>query len=164
MGTDRRLDLWKEIAAYLIRDVTTVQRCEKRERMPVHRHQHDKRGSVYALKDELDAWIASRRLLGGQSESKPEIEAPSILQGQRTSRRKWRAVLWFALGAFVGLYLTAAAWLAVRHRATKGVPPAFGRLRCCPFGTCQGIQQRSTWRTESLTPLSNAFRVSTNSA
>lgn len=31
MGTDRRLDLWKEIAAYLIRDVTTVQRCEKRK-------------------------------------------------------------------------------------------------------------------------------------
>lgn len=28
-----RLDSWKEIAAYLERDVTTVQRWEKRERM-----------------------------------------------------------------------------------------------------------------------------------
>ena len=44
-----RLDSWKEIAAYLNRDVTTAQRWEKREGMPVHRHIHDKRGSVYAV-------------------------------------------------------------------------------------------------------------------
>ena len=47
--SEERLDSWKEIAAYLGRDVTTVQRWEKREGMPVHRHVHDKRGSVYAL-------------------------------------------------------------------------------------------------------------------
>src|SRR5256885_15417584 len=56
-----RLDSWKEIAAYLNRDVTTVQRWEKRERMPVHRHQHDRLGSVYAFSSELDAWLQSRR-------------------------------------------------------------------------------------------------------
>jgi len=39
-----RLDSWKEIAAYLKRDVTTVQRWEKREGMPVHRHLHEKNG------------------------------------------------------------------------------------------------------------------------
>ncbi len=43
---ERRLDSWKEIASYLNRDVTTVQRWEKREGMPVHRHVHEKRGSV----------------------------------------------------------------------------------------------------------------------
>ena len=41
------LDSWKEIATYVKRDVSTVQRWEKREAMPVHRHVHDKRGSVY---------------------------------------------------------------------------------------------------------------------
>ena len=35
-GAEDRLDSWKEIAAYLNRDVTTVQRWEKREGMPVH--------------------------------------------------------------------------------------------------------------------------------
>src|SRR5258707_3522016 len=58
--SEDRLDSWKEIAAYLDRDVTTVQRWEKREEMPVHRHVHDKMGSVYASREELDAWARER--------------------------------------------------------------------------------------------------------
>jgi hypothetical protein len=61
-----RLDSWKEIAAYLKRDVTTVQRWEKREGMPVHRHLHDRMGSVYASRADLDAWMRSRNLRMGQ--------------------------------------------------------------------------------------------------
>src|ERR1700722_5295472 len=56
-----RLDSWKEIAASLGRDVTTVQRWEKSEAMPVHRHVHDKRSSVYALRSELDSWRQNRK-------------------------------------------------------------------------------------------------------
>lgn len=56
-----RLDSWKEIAAYLKRDVTTAQRWERREAMPVHRHRHDKLGSVYAFCSELDAWRRNRQ-------------------------------------------------------------------------------------------------------
>ena len=58
--TRRRLDAWKEIASYLGRDVTTVRRWEKREGLPVHRHLHDKLGSVYAFADEVDEWTARR--------------------------------------------------------------------------------------------------------
>ena len=70
--TEDRLDSWKEIAAYLGRDVTTVQRWEKREAMPVHRHLHDKRGSVYALAPELDAWLQSRRQESGEERGAKE--------------------------------------------------------------------------------------------
>ncbi len=56
-----RLDSWKKIAAHFRRDVTTVQRWERREGMPIHRHLHDKQGSVYAFRAELDAWWDSRR-------------------------------------------------------------------------------------------------------
>lgn len=56
----KRLDSWKEIAAYLKRDVATVRRWEKREALPVHRHLHEKQGSVYAYTSELDAWLAGR--------------------------------------------------------------------------------------------------------
>jgi TRAP transporter TAXI family solute receptor len=58
---DERLDSWKEIAAYLKRDVATVRRWEKREGLPVHRHLHHKLGSVYAYRSELDSWLEGRR-------------------------------------------------------------------------------------------------------
>src|SRR5262245_49564880 len=58
---DGRLDSWKEIGAYLKRDVTTVRRWEKREGLPVHRHLHDRRDSVYAYRSELDRWWQERR-------------------------------------------------------------------------------------------------------
>jgi Tol biopolymer transport system component len=57
-----RLDSWKRIAVYLKRDVSTVQRWERREGMPVHRHLHDKQGSVFAYRAELDDWWESRRM------------------------------------------------------------------------------------------------------
>ena len=58
----KRLESWKEIATYLRRDVTTVQRWEKREALPVHRHQHDRQGTVFAYSQELDAWLTRRQL------------------------------------------------------------------------------------------------------
>jgi Tol biopolymer transport system component len=64
---DDRLDSWKEIASYLKRDVTTVQRWEKREGMPVHRHLHDRIGSVYASRADLDAWMRTRNLRSSEN-------------------------------------------------------------------------------------------------
>src|SRR5678815_4311926 len=61
-GPEDRLDSWKAIAAYLGRGVRTVQRWEREEGLPVHRLAHEKRGSVYAHREEIDAWWASRRL------------------------------------------------------------------------------------------------------
>ena len=72
-----RLDSWKEIAAYLRRDVTTVQRWEKREGMPVHRHLHDKKGSVYAFGTELDAWTRSRNPLSAEDKDAEPLGDPS---------------------------------------------------------------------------------------
>ena len=44
----QQLDSWKEIAAYVHRTVATVKRWEKKEGLPVHRHLHQKRSTVYA--------------------------------------------------------------------------------------------------------------------
>src|SRR5262245_45878423 len=57
-----RLDSWKEIAAYLGRGIRTVQRWEREEGLPVHRLAHEKRGTIYARREELAAWWESRRL------------------------------------------------------------------------------------------------------
>ena len=53
---EERLDSWKEIAAYLGRGVRTVQRWERKDGLPVHRLAHDKRGTIYARREELAAW------------------------------------------------------------------------------------------------------------
>src|SRR3989449_6957733 len=58
-----RLDSWKEIAAHLKRDESTVQRWEK-EGLPVHRHAHKKKATVYAYKSEIDAWWTDGPLAG----------------------------------------------------------------------------------------------------
>lgn len=85
-GTPRssadRLDSWKEIASYLRRDVRTVQRWEKKERLPVYRHQHDKLGSVYAYKGELDAWFTTR-----------QQEAPEAIGGASAKDEKIKLVV-----------------------------------------------------------------------
>ena len=57
------LHSWKEIAAHLGRGVRTVQRWEQSEGLPVHRHEHQERSSVYAYQSELDSWWQSRRLV-----------------------------------------------------------------------------------------------------
>lgn len=60
-GGGRRLDSWKEIAAHFNRSVRTVIRWEREEGLPIHRHPHEKRGSVFAFPQELDAWFAARK-------------------------------------------------------------------------------------------------------
>ena len=73
-----RLDSWKKVAVYLKRDVSTVQRWERREGMPVHRH--DKQGSVFAYRSELDDWWASRRQQLAPSPPAPPPAADSSLE------------------------------------------------------------------------------------
>lgn len=55
-GPDERLESWKKIAAYLRRDVRTVQRWEQTAGLPVHRLSRAQRPIPYAYKKELDAW------------------------------------------------------------------------------------------------------------
>jgi Tol biopolymer transport system component len=81
-----RLDSWKKIASYLKRDVTTVQRWEKREGMPVHRHVHAKSGSVYAFQAELDEWRRRRIEKQPLDVSKAESGSPEDEAGLKPQR------------------------------------------------------------------------------
>ncbi|HTX42562.1 MAG TPA: tetratricopeptide repeat protein [Acidobacteriaceae bacterium] len=101
--------------------------------MPVHRHRHDKRGSVYALAGELDAWIESRRLPVDEPETEPEtavIPMPVVL---RPAREAWSARLWFGLGALVCLCLVTAGWLLLRHRASVVTSTPIRSIAVLPF-------------------------------
>jgi hypothetical protein len=58
---EKKLVSWKEIAAHLGREVRTVQRWEKTEGLPVKRHEHLKKSTVYAYPSELDDWVRKRQ-------------------------------------------------------------------------------------------------------
>ncbi len=131
-----RLDSWKEIAAYLKRDVTTVQRWEKREGMPVHRHVHEKRGSVYALTEELNAWIKSRKPPIDEPEMPPEAEMSLPVQIAPDGIAPRRVRLWFALATI--LCLAAGAWLVFRHRAAVTVQPRIRSIAVLPLRNLSG--------------------------
>jgi Tol biopolymer transport system component len=109
-----RLDSWKEIAAYLKRDVTTVQRWEKREGMPVHRHLHDRMGSVYAFQAELDAWTRTRNLPAAQEIENNAIPPTPPAQPPRPAiaalLTRWALVLPLAVAA-AALAIGASLWL-----------------------------------------------------
>jgi Tol biopolymer transport system component len=105
-----RLGSWKEIATYLGRDVTTVQRWERREGMPVHRHLHQKSGSVYAFRDELDAWLRGRHPASTSVQADPSGVPPTDPRAEGTPRRRrWMAAGFAAVAAAIAL--GAGLWL-----------------------------------------------------
>jgi TolB-like protein/Flp pilus assembly protein TadD len=133
---EKRLDSWKEIAAYLNRDVTTVQRWEKKEGMPVHRHLHDKRGSVYALPEEIDAWQRGRRPPPFDPENTAAQGAPTGKPEPALSSS--RARLWIAFAAPVSIALLATAYFAFQHRPERQPPPSIHSLAVLPFRNLSG--------------------------
>ena len=52
-----RLDSWKDIAAYLGRDIRTAQRWSLTRRLPVRRVPGGEKPRVFAWKSEIDGWL-----------------------------------------------------------------------------------------------------------
>src|SRR5713226_6171836 len=121
-----RLESWKEIAAYLKRDERTVRRWEG-EGLPVHRKVHKKQASVYAYKEEIEAWWndGRRRL---------EENAPTPLRKP--------LLRWLLVGlATVGLAAFAALGtgkLLERVRGTAAAAPAIRSLVVLPLENLSG--------------------------
>jgi TolB-like protein/tetratricopeptide (TPR) repeat protein len=137
-ASEDRLDSWKEIATYLNRDVTTVQRWEKREGMPVHRHLHDKRGSVYALPEELDLWMQGRRLSEADPENEPRAEILAIEPSPKDAPVRSKSRLWLALIAVLCVSFLVGGWLIFRHRAASTVEPKIRSLAVLPLKNLSG--------------------------
>lgn len=131
-----RLESWKEIAAYLDRDVTTVQRWERREGMPVHRHLHDKRGSVYALGSELDAWQQTRKL---RLDEDPDVATELVVDATPSRAAVRGRSRWLVLGSAVALLaLLTLAFVLARNRAGVARSPRIKSLAVLPFQNLSG--------------------------
>ena len=129
------LDSWKEIAAYLDRDVTTVQRWEKSEAMPVHRHVHEKRSSVYALTSELDAWRQSRQP-GLENENRAPAGLPLPIEDDHT--RVALPARWLGVAALAVLAVLAIAYIVFRSRAERTARPKTTSLAVLPLKNLSG--------------------------
>jgi TolB-like protein/Flp pilus assembly protein TadD len=156
---DDLLDSWKEIAAYLNREIRTVQRWEKKEGLPVHRQQHEKLGSVYGYKSEIDEWWAQRSL---ELASKSEGDDPEESRGPQTlswpinqnsihevkaspsrSRKLWVAAGWLVGSGLLlfALLVLGNAW-DLRERVTTlfnaGAPQPIHSIAVLPLKNLSG--------------------------
>src|SRR5215467_6514366 len=138
MGTDKpqplsnwpeplgdRLDSWKEIAAYLKRDERTVRRWEK-EGLPVRRKVHKKQASVFAYRDEIDAWW---------NDGRQRLE-----QKEQTNSRK-RFIFWVVTSAVtVSLAVLVALTLGGLRDRMRGAPavPTIRSLAVLPLENLSG--------------------------
>ena len=133
-SSTERLDSWKEIALFLKRDVSTVQRWEKLEALPVHRHMHGERGTIYAYKSEVTAWWNNRRLKLEPAEQAPALAAavpdaiPDVVPEH--TRRPLSPSAQRAIGALaLAIILTAILlFLPQRWRPELAHHPAAPRL------------------------------------
>ncbi len=109
-GGRRRLESWKAIAQHLGREVRSVQRWEQERGLPVHRVPGEKRGSVFAYADELDAWLNS-----GDNASPPADADAALAQETPASEAKRVSLFpWLLTGAVVALVLVLAATVGLR--------------------------------------------------
>jgi pentatricopeptide repeat protein len=127
------LDSWKEIATYVKRDVSTVQRWEKREGMPVHRHVHERRGSVYAYSSELDAWLRGRKLRLEEEEKGHRAETSEEAETEHQPNERPWARRWLVLCGIAVLALMAVTYVTIRSRIGRATRPKIQSLAVLPL-------------------------------
>ena len=131
-----RLDSWKEIAAYLQRDVRTLQRWEKTAGLPVRRMQKPGLRAVYAYTADLDEWIRAQDPRATET-AEEIVDATSATTppppARVTTKRPQRWVLY----AGVAAVLVMTASFALRPRA----PAPFGPFTARPITSEPGHER-----------------------
>ena len=152
--SSERLESWKEIAVFLRRDIRTVQRWEKTEGMPVHRHVHDKLGSVYAFKSELLDWQRQRSASpdddrdsdltldeqpgsanGSVADAAGARSAATPVPNVSSQARHTSALARYALLVLFAIAAVASTWMLIRRAASE---PGTARIAVLPFQNLSG--------------------------
>jgi|DewCreStandDraft_4_1066084.scaffolds.fasta_scaffold05104_5 hypothetical protein len=141
----KRLDSWKEIAAYLKRDQRTVMRWAKQRGLPVHHTPGPGRGSVFAFTDEIDAWLK-------QPNGQVAAELPSRARTEFAARLRLNPVL---LPAVLGVLALVATVLFLAMRRGPSEQPSEVRILKQGFEVLDR-DGRVLWQHEFLEPLREA--------
>lgn len=147
MSAREVLESWKEISAYLGRDIRTCRRWEVELGLPVKRLEDSPRARVRAYKDEIDWWLQTKL-----HEHDPGISAPMPATGTlfapgpsglplahfRTSPSFLRR--WYVATAFAGaLVLGVLGWRTIGNGRPHYVPGAARpALAILPFVNATG--------------------------
>src|ERR1039457_3220257 len=141
---NRRLDSWKEIAAFLDCGDRTVKRWETERGLPVHRMPGRRRGRVSAYTAELRRWLDA----GGpdpaaneEASQVPDLPAPSVPQVVRPRRSGW----WLAVPA---LFLCLVALVLLLNRRHESDRSRESRYDMWPANICAEelyLQGRFYW-------------------
>jgi tetratricopeptide (TPR) repeat protein len=133
-ASGRKLDTWKEIAAFFGRDERTVKRWEKERGLPVHRLPGGRRGTVYAFAEELTGWLRAPHNVQALEQPVPnESEMPFLAEGTvelfPVMPQKWRSRRVYAVGIAAGLVLIAGVGRFLKlHNVQGRLLPAFSTL------------------------------------
>ena len=131
---NRRIDSWKEIAAFFGRDERTVKRWEKERGLPVHRLPGE-RGGVFAWSRELTAWLNSTSANGkaniGASSALPHppaVPSPASLpqaepipSAGTSGPARHRFAPWTVLGVAALLVAVILGFILLRERRAARV-------------------------------------------
>jgi hypothetical protein len=119
----KRLDSWKEIAAYLQRDERTALRWAK-SGLPVYKSPGGIRGRVFAFAHEIDAWLAehSTQIQNGQ-ESAKDVQVSAAGIDHKPAVQLWRRTwAWVCLLVVTATTFAAIwAWSSRREAASYKV-------------------------------------------
>jgi len=125
-ASNRRLDSWKEIAAFFGRDERTVKRWEKERALPVHRVPGGARSGVFAYTAELSEWLkdpvpaisescdetasvaggngfSAGAVREGDSEISRQVQAPAV--APRSSKSQVVRILGLLLAVLLGFLI-----------------------------------------------------------
>lgn len=148
---------WKAIAGHLQRDERTAMRWATERGMPVHRVPGPGRGSVYALEDELDAWLEADRTRFEPGRTIPvvidPIEPPTI----RTSPLRWWRRRWVT-GTLIatGAMLVGAGAMTLRQ--SQAQVSATGPVFTDPAAKAMFLQASYDWNLRTPASLTRAVR------
>jgi len=108
-----RIDSWKNISAYLGRDVSTVIRWEKAKGLPVHRIPGGLRHKVFAFRQEIDEWLKTGYLDHNDLVEIPELTVKSVTPIQQAPKISTFGSSW------------SRFWPGVNHRKVIWVTAGF---------------------------------------
>jgi tetratricopeptide (TPR) repeat protein len=165
-NSNRRLDSWKEIAAFFGRDVRTVRRWEQKSVLPIHRVPGGTKGRVFAYESELREWLSTPPAINGAApESGPETEQAGLgrQSGAPAKIVMWAVVLGLCALLVGGIFVYRQTHRFAVHASDVPSPPPASHKAPAPEAVQLYLQGQYYWEKRTPADLRTALDYFTQS-